>query len=167
LRLFFALWPPPGAAHALAQWAQAVQRDSGGRTIAEETIHLTLAFLGEADPLNAARAAANVKGKAFAMKIDAAKYWRHNRIVWVGPGELPTQLSNIVSQLHGALREGGFVLEDRPFAAHITLIRKADPPKSIPPLPAVDWQARELVLVRSVPGGRGSRYETVARFPLK
>jgi 2'-5' RNA ligase len=167
LRLFFALWPAPGVARALAEWAQAVQRDSGGRTTAVETIHLTLAFLGEADPLNAARAAANVKGKAFEMKIDAAKYWRHNRIVWVGPGELPMELSDLVGQLHGALRADGFVLEDRPFAAHITLIRKADPPNSMPPLPAVEWQAKELLLVRSVPGGRGSRYEPVACFPLK
>jgi 2'-5' RNA ligase len=167
LRLFFALWPPAGAARALAQWAEAVQRDSGGRATAEETIHLTLAFLGEADAVEAARAAGRVKGKAFRMTVDAAKYWRHNRIVWVGPSEMPAELSHTVRQLHASLREGGFVLEDRPFAAHITLIRKANAPKSIPPLPAVDWHANELVLVRSVTGGRGSRYEPVERFALK
>jgi 2'-5' RNA ligase len=167
LRLFFALWPPAAAARALARWATEVQRGCGGRATAEDTIHLTLAFLGEADPLNAARAAASVKGRAFEMNIDAAKYWRHNRIVWVGPQEMPAELGGMVSQLHGALHEGGFALEDRPFAAHITLIRKANPPKAIAPLPTVDWRARDFVLVRSVPGGRGSRYEPLERFALK
>jgi 2'-5' RNA ligase len=61
------------------------------------------------------------------------------------------------------LREDGFTLEDRPFAAHVTLVRKANPPKSIPPLPKVEWPAAEFALVRSA----GGKYETVQRFPLR
>ena len=50
MRLFFALWPPPDTAQALANWAEEVARDVGGKPVAAEKIHLTLAFLGDADP---------------------------------------------------------------------------------------------------------------------
>ncbi|MBV8033395.1 MAG: RNA 2',3'-cyclic phosphodiesterase, partial [Betaproteobacteria bacterium] len=68
--------------------------------------------------------------------------------------------------LHAALRRNGFTLEERPFAAHITLVRKAAMPSSIPALPQVDWPAREFTLVRSTLAQSGSRYETLERFPL-
>jgi 2'-5' RNA ligase len=150
-------------ARALAHWASEVQRESGGRVTAEETIHLTLAFLGEAEPSRAIQAASKVKGKKLEMKIDTAKFWKHNRIVWVGPGTMPFELKALVESLHSVLREDGFTLEDRPFAAHVTLVRKANPPKSIPPLPKVEWPAAEFALVRSA----GGKYETVQRFPLR
>lgn len=163
MRLFFALWPPADAARALARWAGELQRDSGGRATAEETIHLTLAFLGEGEPSRAIQAASRVKGRKFEMEVDTAKFWKHNRIVWVGPEKMPVALDRLVKDLHLNLKHEGFALEDRPFAAHVTLIRKANPPKSIPPLPAVPWAAAEFALVRSA----GGRYETVHRFPLR
>ena len=143
-----------------------MQQESGGRATAEETIHLTLAFLGEADPGKAVTAARGVTANRFDLPIDAAKYWRHNKIVWVGPAALPSSLEQLVARLHSALRAAAFVLEERPFAAHITLIRKASPPRSIPPLPRVEWPAPEFVLVRSTPTGKGSRYDVVERFAL-
>ncbi len=166
MRLFLALWPPRETAAALARWAAEVQRSSGGRATREETIHLTLAFLGEADPDKASRAAKRVQGRAFELPIDAAKYWKHNRIVWVGPKEMPFQLMNLAVRLQGELGKDGFVLEERPFAAHITLVRKASVPEAIPPLPELSWPAREFVLVRSIPDRKGSRYETIERFAL-
>jgi len=163
LRLFFALWPPAPAARALAEWAAEVQRQSGGRATKEETIHLTLAFLGEADSDEAIAAAKGVSGNAFDLPVDAAKYWRHNEIVWVGPRAMPAALEALVASLHGRLREASFVLEKRPFAAHVTLLRRAPQPAALPPLPRVEWPAREFVLVRSK---AGARYEVVQRFPL-
>ena len=166
MRLFFALWPPPQAARALGEWARAVQRDSGGRATAEETIHLTLAFLGDVDPARAAAAARRVRGKTFELPVDAARYWKHNQIVWAGPTAMPPELADMVGRLHGALKADGYVLEERPFAAHITLLRKAGKPATLPQLPPVAWPAREFVLVRSTPSG-GSRYEMVERFALR
>ncbi|HWA39554.1 MAG TPA: RNA 2',3'-cyclic phosphodiesterase [Burkholderiales bacterium] len=164
MRLFFALWPPRDTARALAEWARAVQKHSGGRATAEETIHLTLAFLRHADIATASAAAEPVRLAPFDLPVDEAKYWKHNRIVWVGPRVMPPALTNLVAQLHPALRTAGFVLEDRPFAAHVTLIRKASAPGPLPALPPVSWHAREFVLVRSTPTGTGSRYEVVRRF---
>ena len=166
MRLFFALWPPADAAHALAAWAKNVQRDAGGRASAEDSIHLTLAFLGEADPLKAAAAGRKARGRRFELPIDACKYWRHNRIVWAGPRDMPAALRDLAGALREALKGGAFALEERPFAAHITLVRKASAPSAIPQLPRVSWPVSEFVLVRSRPQAGGSRYEITDRFAL-
>jgi 2'-5' RNA ligase len=166
MRLFFALWPPAGSAKELAAWAGEVQQRSGGRATAEETIHLTLAFLGEADPAKATAAARRVRCARFDLPLDTSQYWKHNKIVWVGPRTMPPALQDLARQLHQALTEDAFTLEKRAFAAHITLLRKASLPDSLPELPRLRWPADEFVLVRSTPTGRGSRYETVERFPL-
>lgn len=168
MRLFFALWPPRETARALGDWAKQVAALTGGRATAQESIHLTLAFLGDTDPAQASAAAAAAKGRHFELPIDEARYWKHNKIVWAGPAALPEELSSLVEALHGRLAERGFALEERPFAAHVTLVRKA--PRgggTLPALPGVRWPAREFVLVRSSPAGSGSRYDVLERFPLR
>jgi 2'-5' RNA ligase len=166
VRLFLALWPPATTAQALAQWSQEVARDTGGTPTASEKIHLTLAFLGEADPANAFKAARRVKGARHALPIDHAHYWKHNKIVWVGPQAMPAPLAALAGQLHAALKDHGFALEERPFAAHVTLLRKAKPPKALPPLPKVDWPVDEVLLVRSRNSPKGATYEPIERFTL-
>ena len=162
MRLFFAAWPPPETAGALAAWA----RPLDGRPIPAEKIHLTLAFLGAAQPDRAAAAARRVQGRAHALPIEVAKYWKHNQVVWAGPRETPPDLAALADALHFELYRAEFILERRPFAAHVTLVRKARKPASLPPLPAVDWPIRELALVHSTLSSNGSTYETLARFPL-
>ena len=167
MRLFFALWPPAKTAHALARWTHDVAHGTGGTPTANDSIHLTLAFLGEADAAKAYNAAQRVHGVRHTLPIDHAEYWKHNKVVWVGPQTMPAPLAALVNQLHGSLREHGFVLEDRPFAAHITLLRKAKPPKSLPPLPSVEWPVNEMLLMRSRTSPKGSTYEPLERFPLQ
>ena len=167
MRLFFALWPPPKTAHALAQWTHEVAHGTGGTPTPGDRIHLTLAFLGEADSGKAYNAAQRVHGARHALAIDHAQYWKQNKIVWVGPRTLPAPLAALVNRLHGSLREHGFVLEERPFAAHVTLLRKARPPQSLPALPQVEWPVHEMLLVRSRTSPKGSTYEPVERFALQ
>lgn len=166
MRLFFALWPPAETARALGEWASEVQGRTGGRATVPETIHLTLAFLGEAQPPRAVAAAQRVRGRIFNLPVDAARYWRHNRIVWAGPAALPAALKQLAGDLRRELLREEFVLEEREFAAHVTLVRKAGPPEFLPPLPRFDWPVQEFVLVRSVNSGGASRYETLQRWPL-
>jgi 2'-5' RNA ligase len=158
MRLFFALWPPAEAAAALAGWAQSFD----GRAMPVENIHLTLAFLGEADPDKAGAAAARVQGKSHALPIDHAGYWRHNKIVWVGPRRMPRELGELAAALQIELVKDGFSLERRPFAAHLTLVRKARAPASMAQLPVVRWPVREFALVQSLQG----KYKNVAAFQL-
>jgi 2'-5' RNA ligase len=162
VRLFFAAWPPPETAQALARWAQPLE----GRRTPPEKIHLTLAFLGPADPERASAAARHVEVRAHSLPIEVAKYWKHNQIVWAGPRETPTALAALVESLHFELYRAEFVLERRSFAAHVTLVRKAPRPASLAPLPEVDWPVREITLVRSNVSSKGATYEVLQRFPL-
>jgi RNA 2',3'-cyclic 3'-phosphodiesterase len=166
VRLFFALWPPPETAQALAAWAAQVRRASGGRAVATPNIHLTLAFLGDADPAKATAAARRTTGTGFCLPLSLAKYWKHNHIVWIGPADMPPALGRLTERLQLELFRDGFILERRPFAAHITLIRKASPPGPLPAVPAVSWPVSEFVLVRSDRDNSGSTYAVVDRFPL-
>lgn len=166
MRLFFALWPPRETAQALGKWAAQVSAQSGGKATVTENIHLTLAFLGETEAQAAIAAARGVKGRRHELPIDAARYVKKNEMVWVAPAAMPPHLAALAAALHCALRDAGFTLEERPFAAHVTLIRRARMPKSIPPLPRVRWPIDEFVLVRSRTSPKGSTYEPVERFAL-
>lgn len=158
MRLFFALWPPRETAQALARWAAELE----GRATPVEKIHLTVAFLGGADPAAAIAVARRVRAAPFDLPIDGAKYVRRNEMVWVGPQQMPEGLKALVEALHFQLFRAEFILERRPFAAHVTLLRKAREPATIEPLPKVKWPVREYALVSSARGA----YEDVERFPL-
>jgi 2'-5' RNA ligase len=167
VRLFFALWPPRETAQALGAWAAEVHAASGGKITAVENIHLTLAFLGEADAQAAMTAARQVKGRRQELPIETAKYVRRNQMVWVAPAALPPPLAELVGSLHAALRAQALRLEERSFAAHVTLIRKARMPKALPPLPKVEWPVAEFVLVRSRTSPKGSVYERLEVIALR
>ena len=156
MRLFFATWPSPELARALTRWAREAQRGCGGRVTREDLIHLTLAFLGDADPATAIATARAVRVGATSFPVEIAHYWKHNRIVWVGPREVPRPLAALARALG----------EAREFAAHVTLIRKASGPGSLPPLPALDWPVREFALMNSRLEPDGPAYEVLERFTL-
>jgi RNA 2',3'-cyclic 3'-phosphodiesterase len=167
MRLFFALWPPADAASALGEWAAEVAKQCGGKVTAIANIHLTLAFLGETEPDKAIAAARRVKARHHRLPIDAAQYVKRNEMVWVGPASMPAELGALAADLHGALRAAGFVLEERSYRAHVTLVRKARLPRSIPPLPRVAWPVGEFLLMRSRTSSNGSTYEPLERFALR
>lgn len=167
MRLFFASWPPRETAQALARWASEVRNEIGGKLTAVENIHLTLAFLGNAEPDKAIAAARRAQGRRHELPIDAARYVKRNEMVWVGPETVPLFLASLVADLQQSLLQEGFTLEERPFAAHVTLIRKARRPSAIPPLPRVDWPVDELLLMSSRISASGSSYTLLERFALR
>jgi len=163
VRLFFAAWPPARTATALRAWAEGLE----GRVVARENIHLTLAFLGEADPAKAIAAARRVRGLRHELPIEEARFWKKNQIVWVGPSSMPPGLDSLVRSLRLELYRDQFILDRRPFAAHVTLLRKAREAGEMPPLPRVAWPVEEFLLVGSQISATGPTYEPVARFPLQ
>lgn len=188
-RLFFALWPPAGVATALhvtardcAGRAVAVpvspggagasrpSRPSGARAMRPDTLHLTLAFLGEVPlvRLDALRAlAARLRLPPFILTLDRLGYWPAPRIVWAGCTTLPAPLARLAGELDGALRGAGFALPDRPFAPHVTLLRGVPPPgpAALPSPPAIIWPVAGFVLVVSTPGA-STNYRVLGQWPL-
>lgn len=157
MRLFFACWPPAGTAQALAAWARAVQRECGGRAVPAQNIHLTLAFLGDADPAAARLLGASIRMAPMRFALEEARFWAHNRILWAGPRETPPELAALARALG----------EKRELSAHITLLRKARPPRLLPPLPALEWPVTRFTLVNSTPGPEGPSYEVLERYDLQ
>jgi len=169
LRLFFALWPPLSAAHTLHAWAAAAHAQTGGRVTREDTIHLTLAFLGDVAGDRVAAlidCARRVRATPFDLRIDEGRWWEHNGIVWAGPKAMPAALRDLAAQLDMVLKEGGFRTEKRDFKAHISLVRRAEKGEDLPPIEPVEWHASEFVLVRSSLSATGPAYATLSRFSL-
>src|SRR2546427_657139 len=146
----------------LADWARQAALESGGRATAEEKIHLTLAFLGEAEPEKAIAGARRVRGQSHSLPVQQAAHWKHNSIIWAGPHTTPLELLKLAENLQMQLYLQEFILERRAFAAHITLVRKAREPGQLPGLPRIEWPVEEFLLVRSISG----RYEPLERFPI-
>jgi RNA 2',3'-cyclic 3'-phosphodiesterase len=167
MRLFFALWPPLGAAEALCAWARRVRRKTGGSVVRAANIHLTLAFLGDVGEARVPELRrVPVWGERHALPIERTGYWARNRILWAGPETAPAPAVALADRLRDMLAARDFRTERSAFAAHVTLLRKAREPEDLPPLPELDWPVEECVLVQSELSAQGSRYQVLERYPL-
>jgi len=172
-RVFFALWPPPALAGELAGIAANAAREFGGKPTRPETIHLTLAFLGDvteqALPGLVALADAMTAGR-FDLAVDHLGYWPHKHLLWAGCQASPV-LAELAGDLHRRLVEAGFDQHRQAghLVPHLTLVRKlaAEPAIKAISFPQVmPWPCHEFVLVRSRLSPAGPDYEILARFPL-
>lgn len=167
-RLFFAIWPDAETSRRLHELAADLEKRAGGHAVPHDKIHLTLAFLGEVPPQRAddlVKAADRVREAPFDLVLDRTGAFRRARVGWVGSTAPPSALLAAESALRRALRQRGFELEERPFAPHVTLVRKAERTLGTEPIEPIAWHVGEIVLVRSELGS-GS-YKVMASWPLK
>lgn len=169
-RVFFALWPDSQTRVRLETLSAQAQAEFGGRRMRAETLHMTLAFIGDIDAarVDAAMATGDELGArpGFSMTIDQLRCWRRNRIVWCGPQMVPATLAETARLLGERLSAAGFRLEARPFAAHATLLRNADCSRSAPDFAPFEWEVRQFVLVQADLASAGARYEIIGRWTL-
>jgi len=168
LRLFFALWPDDATRDALNRTGKWLHQHWGGRRMRADTLHITLAFLGSTpvEQLDALVACADrVEAEAFALLLDQAGYWRHNRIGWFGTSEPPPQHFALVQALNDALQAAGFPVDARPHVPHVTLLRKTAGGE-VPACSPVRWPVGDFVLVKSSTDADGAHYEVIRRWPL-
>jgi 2'-5' RNA ligase len=167
-RLFFGLWPDAGVARQLMQLGNQLHARLGGKLAREASVHMTLAFLGQvaAERVDGlARAASALPFEPFALRMVQVGCWPHNGVGWVAPTDPPPALTRLVSALQSALLAQGFPPEERSFAPHVTLIRKARCTRLDPVVPQIEWQVNDFVLVRSQLNRAGSNYTIIARWP--
>lgn len=168
LRLFFALWPDAATRAALHRTGKWLHRHWGGRRMRADTLHLTLAFLGAtpADRLDAlADCGDAVAAAPYALVLDQAGCWRHNRIGWLGAQQVPPQHVALVGGLNARLQAAGFAVDLRPHVPHVTLLRNT-PGGAVPACRAVAWPVGDFVLVRSLTEPDGARYAVIRRWSL-
>jgi len=176
-RVFFALWPSHEVAVALAEIAGEAAGRFGGRATRVDTIHLTLAFIGDVSEASLpllCDMASTLEVPPFALSIDRLGFWSHNHLLWAGCSKTPAAFAALVSELQQTLFAAGFVVDraERRFTPHVTLVRKislATAPSADNPLPKIDplnWPCSRWVLVRSRFTESGSSYQVIAEFPL-
>jgi 2'-5' RNA ligase len=176
-RVFFALWPSAEVADRLGDIAQDAALSFGGRATRSDTIHLTLAFLGnvpEARLPELSSAAAAVCVEPFSIRLDRLGFWSHNHLLWAGCQTSAARLDELFGQLRLALTRAGFRVggEGRDFAPHVTLVRhvpeSAAPSENLPlpPIEPLRWCCERFVLVRSTLSVLGPAYRIVDEFPL-
>jgi len=174
MRLFFALWPAPAVAERLAGVARAVASRFGGKPARQESIHLTLAFLGDlpAEALPAlTQAAQTIASAAFTLAIDRLGYWPRKQLLWAAERSPNAELVKLACDLETALSRAGFALAGRDpvFSPHITLVRGfpvAGEALMQSAIAAINWPCSRFALIRSQKSATGSSYEAAAEFPL-
>jgi 2'-5' RNA ligase len=181
MRLFVAIGLEGEAAAALEQVEQRLAAAGHGlRWSQPADRHLTLQFLGEASPEQAACVTERLKAvrsAAVPVRIAGIGFFIRAGVFWAG-AEATAELLALQQRVTAATRACGFVAEPRPYRPHITLARsrgrtgvgelatleKAVEGKRI--RLAAECLAQEFALYESFPGPDGSRYKVRARFPL-
>lgn len=176
-RLFFALWPSPELAASLHALAGRCCAQGGGRVMRVETLHLTLAFLGDVAPalLPSLRGLASTvaekwrRGQSEEVRLclDRLGHWQAKKIVYAGMLEPEPALTTLADALAEGCRELGVVLERRLFVPHVTLCRSAKKPLDAVNFTLFDWPLDEFRLVRSRLSSSGAAYEILDRWSLR
>ena len=135
-----------------------------------DTLHLTLAFIGGIAPerLPALREiAGTIRLPPFCLLFDRLECLPRKKIAWASAGALPAGLPELAANLNAQLQTAGFRTEERPFAAHVTLLRNANcaAGKADDSL-HIEWPVRDFVLVESELKPEGAGYRIIGRWPL-
>lgn len=132
-----------------------------------DTLHLTLAFLGDTpEPMRARllEAITTIPIGPLALRFEGAGYWAHNRIGWLRP-QPDARLNALAVALREQLRVLAVPFDARAFVPHVTLLRHTAggaPPVCAP----VRWRADDFVLVESRPDDGGAHYTVLKRWAL-
>ncbi|MDE2005579.1 MAG: RNA 2',3'-cyclic phosphodiesterase [Rhodospirillales bacterium] len=133
MRLFVALDLPWELRARLAALAEA--GIPGARWVPEENYHLTLRFIGEADPLRAEEidhALAALRGRGFALTLAGVgtfhKAGRPTQL-WAGVAR-SEPLEHLRAKIETALQRAGIAGERRRFQPHVTLARLDGAPEA-------------------------------------
>lgn len=173
MRLFFAYWPSAETAQALMDWVRRAHALYGGRMMRSDTLHLTLAFLGQTEPERAQQLAAECahwRLPAGSMVLNEPGRFNRAKVVWLGPSHAqPASLAWLYAanqQLWSNLASLGWTPEPG-FRPHVSLLRNAQAGDlSSLQGPAIAWSPERCVLVSSSPGSAGSNYTILAEIPL-
>lgn len=169
-RLFFALWPDACLQKDLYSYAQRMHAAVGGRVVAAENIHLTLAFLGSlpGERIDDLRViGASLRANRFRLDLVRAGCWKRSQVGWVAPENIPASLELLVGQLRDLLVRARLPVDEKPFRPHVTLVRKAKcSAKAAPPGIRLACTFERIALVRSRTLQTGPVYATIDAWPM-
>ncbi|MFC3606573.1 RNA 2',3'-cyclic phosphodiesterase [Stutzerimonas tarimensis] len=166
LRLFFALPCPPAEAERITAWRNSLARQPG-RSVAQDNLHVTLAFLGRqpAARLASLRTLAGaLRTEPFELRLERLGLTAGG-VLWLEPSDAPAALLQLATGLREALAEAGVDYDRQEFRPHLTLYRQADArPEGASPVLA--WQVDRFALYHSQDTAAGVRYRSLADWPI-
>jgi 2'-5' RNA ligase len=169
-RVFFALWPDGEVARQFDEAGRLAHQVLGGRRMRRETLHLTLAFIGDVPPerlQTLGELAGAIHLPAFNQIFDSRQCLARKKICWAAASAISPVLHKLASALNDRLMAADFRTEARPFAAHVTLLRHVRCEKALPAENLhIDWPVRDFVLVESELNPEGAHYRILQRWML-
>lgn len=135
MRCFIALGLEPAPGEALRDWLAQTRAECPELSVSPAgNLHITLAFLGELDPIAVEAASSAVLGAA--NRLQTADRWQlrwggvgvfpspaRARVFWLGVDDTGGRLAAAHQALSDELRRLGLPLEERSFRPHLTLAR--------------------------------------------
>lgn len=167
MRAFIALELPEGFRRDAAALARVLSAQVEGRFPAPETYHMTLAFLGEVDDAEKARAHDAVDAACAGVApipLHAAGLGTFGKprdaTLWLGLRENDA-LVQLAASLRAGLAARDVSFDTKPFKAHVTIARRARIPRgALPALPfPADAEAHAVTLFKSELSPQGAAYK--------
>jgi 2'-5' RNA ligase len=161
-RLFIAVWPTEEVAEELAALPRKDQR--GVRFVPPESWHITLRFLGEANPYEVIGALDDVVLPSAVARLGPGVDAFSDRALVVpvaGLDELADVVRDATAHIGQAPR--------RRFVGHLTLARLkpfADMPRAMGSFVQAEFEVGEVALVQSHLDPDGARYTTIHTWPV-
>ena len=151
--------------------------DDGLRWSAEAGWHITLQFLGQAQPDQYTCVTAGLRRlqySPFEVQLEPPGFFDRAGVFFAGVRP-SSELAALQQQVLVATQPCGFEPEDRPYHPHITLAREKGGRHALRQLKGrlkhemhfSAFTANEFLLYESFPGPGGSRYEVRQRFALR
>ena len=165
-RFFFGLWPDQSVRKNLVCSTKEAVQISGGRAVAAENLHITVAFLGSINKaqLRKVRAVPPVTTSKFVITLDTLHFHRFSRMLWLVPCEVPAELVLLQQSLWDGLEKAGCKRENRLYRPHLTLAKRSRMVREV--VKPVVWPVTKLALLESVPLPKGVSYEVAQTWCL-
>ena len=148
MRLFVAIRPSPAVRDVLLDAEAALRRQGRGTFTRPENLHLTLAFLGEAESAAPAQAALEAACTGGAVSLTVGGLGHFDDIWWAGVRE-NARLEALALGVQSALRQAGYPVERRPWRPHITLVRRWRGPRPRLTVPDTAMRVERVSLMKS------------------
>ncbi|MGL6240264.1 RNA 2',3'-cyclic phosphodiesterase [Aeromonas dhakensis] len=166
-KLFFAL-PAEALAADIVAWRG--QLPWPGQPVPAANLHLTLAFLGEADQITTTQLMAAVERQhcpPLTIALNETGWFGRAKAAWIGPREWPNELTVLARALRRHGEKLGLGNGEQGYRPHVTLSRKASEPPALLPAPDFVLRADRFCLYQSISTPDGVRYEPLACWPLR
>ena len=174
MRLFLAINIPAELRRRLFEAGQGLRKFGQMKLVEEEKIHVTLKFLGDAEPDPVVKALESIKSAPFEVSLKGIGVFpnaNYVRVIWAGCEKGGQEIITLHKQIESALP----FEKDRDFHPHATLARVSFPKDKEGLIKAIDenkktefgeFKAESFELMKSELSRGEPKYEIVKSFHL-